>query len=1195
MVLVLVSFSFGLVQNTAAIGVDSAEATIGVDSAEAADIPQPIVIGLSNLPGAGSLLGWGATIFNVLPSDAQEEIGKTLFEKFVGPILGYLAGFIVTLEGYILWLLMFFLLKVVNYNNFMGLSAISTGWGLVRDLANLFFILILLAIAIATILRLESYHLKKFLPKLLLMAILVNFSKTICGLVIDVSQVVMMSFVTAFAGANGSANLVATLRIQEIISYASGRGAGAPSAGLDLWGLVGTLVLIVLMLLITIIVILVMLVVFTMRIVMLWFLIVLSPLPYLLAAWPGKRAQSYYQQWWDMFIKYAMIGPVLAFFLWLTFSITTVETDKLLTDFDIGAEGLQNETQTFDPGTIEGLTARLGGGEATNTGGGEAINIAPNNIIGQNPSIFWAFFMAIMMLMGSLIMAQQIGVAGGAFAGSMAGRIRQTGLAALGAPVRGAWRGIKKGTKAGAVLGLESLGAATKTELRPWKWKEGWDVSREKHRKEREAKMRSGEGEGIWGKRSTPAQLFTDYFRLAGDRAFYKTIPAEGARGRRAPARIKEMDAVLKEKEGLEQEMETADFVGRGREAFIEEGVAEAQKDKMKEIEASRESAIKAGPKIKDPKTKKLKDNEEYLKYSTITRTDNKGKSTIVDLTDRLQEKANYLKESSLITGIDFEDKFLRYTSGEESHNPKEAGISSDEREIREAYSEILSAWDQEKLSEFLPEDRLRSRLGQEIDSQMTPTKLDARGRQELGADIQKLETQALELSQGKFNPKQLKERQTELAAKEKERERVYTDGNILYEKQISGTASESEIAKMNDLARILTQIDEDIKRLKVETDENKREPLGEEEKEQVKKENKGLIGQVQAEVTSLKDIAKQPHKTQDEYRQEIQAKQDQADVLRAEAERIRPDINYELRRQQRLAIQEEKKDMTTDSWQELVSILEDANRSGDLNRVGAAMIRLAETANENELFNSFGYASDAKGLKDFTYGQLVGKKGISRDQAKKLGYTDAQYDDFSQGGFSEEQALAVANDVAYTAEKMNHWEVARAVGVKNGRQYFQEPEDRVVEQQAETRKLDFENFLRRANRLAFGYELPKGDTRAERAKNFKATGEREFFNSGFGLAFFRENAEKFDDLLGRGRFNINWAINLVSKTSQSEVRGMLADPNLPPKDKAAMEKTFKSIEGFAGAQQEEDPFADIRDLVGKIKTGEIGGGTRRI
>jgi len=84
------------------------------------------------------------------------------------------------------------------------------GWAIVRDLCNMFFIVILLVIAFATILRVEGYDIKKMVPKLIIMAILINFSKTICGLIIDAADLIMNAFVSAFTGSM-SGNLTTML------------------------------------------------------------------------------------------------------------------------------------------------------------------------------------------------------------------------------------------------------------------------------------------------------------------------------------------------------------------------------------------------------------------------------------------------------------------------------------------------------------------------------------------------------------------------------------------------------------------------------------------------------------------------------------------------------------------------------------------------------------------------------------------------------------------------------------------------------------------------------------------------------------------------------------------------------------------------------------------------------------------------
>jgi len=67
-------------------------------------------------------------------------------------------------------------------------SVVTVGWGITRDFANMFFILILLGIALDFILF-NSFGVKRALPTLILVALLINFSLPLAGVVIDFANV----------------------------------------------------------------------------------------------------------------------------------------------------------------------------------------------------------------------------------------------------------------------------------------------------------------------------------------------------------------------------------------------------------------------------------------------------------------------------------------------------------------------------------------------------------------------------------------------------------------------------------------------------------------------------------------------------------------------------------------------------------------------------------------------------------------------------------------------------------------------------------------------------------------------------------------------------------------------------------------------------------------------------------------------
>ena len=80
------------------------------------------------------------------------------------------------------------------------------------NFTNLGFILAIIIIAFATILRLESYAIKQTLWKLIVAALLVNFSLVICGGIISVSKLTTDSFYNHItAGGKTMGNVLGTL------------------------------------------------------------------------------------------------------------------------------------------------------------------------------------------------------------------------------------------------------------------------------------------------------------------------------------------------------------------------------------------------------------------------------------------------------------------------------------------------------------------------------------------------------------------------------------------------------------------------------------------------------------------------------------------------------------------------------------------------------------------------------------------------------------------------------------------------------------------------------------------------------------------------------------------------------------------------------------------------------------------------
>ncbi len=448
----------------------------------------------------------------------------------VSGIVGHVIQFLVWILGGILFVLIYILIWVAQYNDFVNSAAVTNGWGIVRDLCNMFFILILLIIAFATILRIESYNLKKTLPKLLIMAVLINFSKTICGIFIDFAQVIMLTFVNGFKGM-GSANLTTMLGIQNILAV---NVDAAPEV--SLLSVVGSYILALLYTIIAVIVILVLVAVLVIRMIMLWIYIVLSPLAYLLSAFPA--GQKYSQQWWNEFSKQVVIGPVLAFFIWLSF-------------ISIGGSNVKGQDiLKVDPaGEYTERIYRSEAGEAPIAGTTEAGT--PDNMI--------KFIISIGMLMGGLMITQQLGGMAGSMAGSAIGKIRTAGVGAAKLPFRGA--------KDLASFGIDKLSEKAKIDFNVFR---GWERLKARRADIKLARRQKIEKKVVEGAREGRRLSLLSHGALAWDNIVKWRGPGRFALGRLGGVKYqKEYSKAKGEREKIwssEEKIEKVEEMARKRE-----------------------------------------------------------------------------------------------------------------------------------------------------------------------------------------------------------------------------------------------------------------------------------------------------------------------------------------------------------------------------------------------------------------------------------------------------------------------------------------------------------------------------------------------------------------------------------------------------------------------------------------------------
>jgi len=220
---------------------------------------------------------------------------------------------------------------------------VDIGLSITKGFANMGFILFLVVIALATILRIEEYKAKKTLPTLILIALLINFSPVLCGAIIDFTNIVMDFFLSNIGGINGFVNF--------IMNAANSLWNSLWNSGLDLWKNIAAAMQVIIGIAFNwfaAFIFILFCALFIMRYIMLWILVILSPIAFVSYILPiTRRGQSLlnWREWWKQLTAWSIIGIIAGFFLYLGFtmiSLINANPNAFVTQSAIGQLGLMN-------------------------------------------------------------------------------------------------------------------------------------------------------------------------------------------------------------------------------------------------------------------------------------------------------------------------------------------------------------------------------------------------------------------------------------------------------------------------------------------------------------------------------------------------------------------------------------------------------------------------------------------------------------------------------------------------------------------------------------------------------------------------------------------------------------------------------------------------------------------------------------
>jgi len=337
-------------------------------------------------------------------------------ENSIANVVAWILFYIATFFSYFVAILVRAMVYIASYNEFLSNQIVINGWSIVRDVANNFFIVILLVIAVGTILRVPNYN-RQLLPKLLVMAVLINFSKTFAGIMIDASQVLTLWFADAIGKASSGGNIILlALGLDELYrvsvnpSFNDNQSWTSNILDLTPGEAIKTLLMALILSVVACVVIAMITIVLVYRIVMLWFLVILSPLAFLLTTFP--KGQQYAGMWWSEIAKYLVVAPVMLFFLYLSFFAGSAGT---------AGGGYQNPSGRSD--TAEYVADKT----KDNIPALQSNDTLGLNKFANNPVTLFNFLIIIGLMVGSLVAGQKTGVAGGQWAGKGVSTLQKWG------------------------------------------------------------------------------------------------------------------------------------------------------------------------------------------------------------------------------------------------------------------------------------------------------------------------------------------------------------------------------------------------------------------------------------------------------------------------------------------------------------------------------------------------------------------------------------------------------------------------------------------------------------------------------------------------------------------------------------------------------------------------------------------------
>lgn len=229
----------------------------------------------------------------------------------------------------------------VNSDLYKPGSPTQTAWSKVRDVSNVVMAVFLLVVVFSQVTGygIDNYGIKKMLPRIIMMAIIINLSFYICAIIIDISNIAGVGLRDLFGGvgagisggavdANTGFISTAVTGLFSAAGIGGGAALGAGGAAVTLGAplVVAVLIAAIVLVLIVIVAVVILYLMLGVREIIIIFCVLISPLAFVAFVLPNT--QHLFKKWWELFKAAIIIFPLCGAVSGISFILKNITTDS---------------------------------------------------------------------------------------------------------------------------------------------------------------------------------------------------------------------------------------------------------------------------------------------------------------------------------------------------------------------------------------------------------------------------------------------------------------------------------------------------------------------------------------------------------------------------------------------------------------------------------------------------------------------------------------------------------------------------------------------------------------------------------------------------------------------------------------------------------------------------------------------------